>query len=164
MKRTRLARLALTLCAAASLVAARAAAPSAAGAPGAGVVLRSALLSVTVSAARGTLALEITRNANHEPVTGRHALTATLGGRPAAVTARSDGTYLISTHGVAAGAQPLTLIVRHDGIHELLSGTVTLPKSSIGLDSLEGHGMAAWWVLNVVVILIAVIAIARRRS
>jgi hypothetical protein len=160
MKCIRLAGLALSLCAAASLVGARAGAPSPAGTA---VVLRSALLSVTVSAARGALALEITRNATHEPVTGRHALTATLGGRPAAVTARPDGTYLISTHGVAAGAQPLTLIVRHDGIHELLSGTVTLPKSSIGLDSLEGHGMAAWWVLNVAVILIAVIAIARRR-
>ena len=161
MKCIRLAGLALLLCAAASLVGARAAAAPPAGAA---LVMRSALLSVTVSAVRGALALEITRNTNHEPVTGRHALTATLGGRPAAVTARPDGTYLVSTRGAGAGAQPLTLVVRHDGIHELLTATVTLPKSSLGLGYLEGHGMAAWWVLNVAVILIAVIAIARRRS
>jgi hypothetical protein len=32
------------------------------------------------------------------------------------------------------------------------------------LDSLQGHGMTAWWVLNVAVILIAVLVISRHRK
>jgi hypothetical protein len=54
-------------------------------------------------------------------------------------------------------------VVSHDGIRELLTGTVTLPQQQSVLEMLQGHGMAAWWVLNIVVVLIAVLIISRRR-
>jgi hypothetical protein len=126
--------------------------------------LRSALLRVTATPVAGAIALQITRIANDERVTARGAVSAKLDGHTAAVTARPDGTYLVSTRGVGAGRHSLEILVSHDGIRELLTGRVSLPKRHGGLGIFEGHNMLAWWVLNVAVILIAVIAISRRRK
>jgi hypothetical protein len=41
---------------------------------------------------------------------------------------------------------------------------VTVPQRRSALDVLQGHGMFAWWVLNIAVVLIAVIVISRRRG
>jgi hypothetical protein len=129
---------------------------------GAVVVARSALLTLTATPADHALALRVTRLADHRLVTGNGKVTATLNGRPVPLTAEPNGAYLLS--GSGGGAQKLRVVVAHDGIRELLSGTVTLPPGHrSALESLQGHGMAAWWVLNVAVILIAVIVISRHR-
>ncbi len=128
------------------------------------VVARSALLKLTATPADGSLALRVTRLANQQLVTGAGNVTATLDGHRAALTAQPNGSYLLPLHGRDSGKQSLRVIVAHDGIRELLTGTVVVPRQGSFLDSLQGHGMAAWWVLNVAVILIAVLVISRHRK
>jgi hypothetical protein len=128
------------------------------------VVARSALLKLTAAPVDGSLVLRVTRRANQQLVTGAGNVTATLGGHRVALAAQPNGSYLLPLHGSDAGRQPLRVIVAHDGIRELLTGTVIVPHRVSFLDSLQGHGMTAWWVLNVAVILIAVLVISRHRK
>ncbi|HET9106262.1 MAG TPA: hypothetical protein VFN79_03630 [Steroidobacteraceae bacterium] len=128
------------------------------------VVARSALLQLTATASDGSLALRVTRLANHQLITGAGKVTASLDGHRVPLTPEPNGTYLLSLHGSDGGKRSLSVVVAHDGIRELLTGTVSLPRQRSMLDSLEGHGMAAWWVLNIAVILIAVLVISRHRK
>jgi hypothetical protein len=130
---------------------------------GTSVVARSALLTLTSTPADHALALRITGTVSHRLITGAGNVSATLDGRPVPLTAEPNGAFLLSTRGRGGGSHSLQLVVAHDGIRELLAGTVSLPHRRSMLESLQGHGMAAWWVLNVAVVLIAVIVISRRR-
>ncbi len=130
---------------------------------GASVVARSALLELTATRSDDRLALRVTRLANHQLIAGAGKVTATLDGHPVALTAEPNGAYLLSLRGRDGGTQSLRVAVSHDGIRELLTGTVSLPQRRTFFDSLQGHGMAAWWVLNIAVVLIAVFVISRRR-
>jgi hypothetical protein len=91
-------------------------------------------------------------------------VTVTLDGHSVPVTAQPDGSYLFSTSTESGGTHSLGVVVSHDGIRELLTGSVTVPQRRSALDMLQGHGMFAWWVLNIAVVLIAVIVISRRRG
>lgn len=128
------------------------------------VLARSALLKLTATPSDGSLALRVTRLANHQLITGAGNVTATLDGHRVPLTPEPNGTYLLSLHGRDGGNQSLSVVVAHDGIRELLTATVSLPRQRSVLESLEGHGMAAWWVLNIAVILIAVLVISRHRK
>jgi hypothetical protein len=127
------------------------------------VVAHSALLTLTATPANHALALRITRTVSHQLITGAGNVSATLDGRPVPLSAQQNGAFLLSTRGQAGGNHSLQVLVAHDGIRELLAGTVSLPRQRSVLESLQGHGVAAWWVLNVAVVLIAVFVISRRR-
>jgi hypothetical protein len=127
-------------------------------------VAHSALLTLSVASADHGLSLQVTRISDHRPITGAGSVTVTLDGHSVPATVQPDGTYLVSTQAERGGAHALGVVVSHDGIRELLSGTVTLPQQRSALDVLEGHSMFAWWVLNIAVVLIAVIVISRRRG
>jgi hypothetical protein len=128
------------------------------------MVASSALLTLSAAPADHGLSLQVTRNSDHRPLAAQGSITATLDGHSVPVTAQSDGTYLVSTRAESGGAHALGVVVSHDGIRELLTGTVTVPQQQGStLDELEGHGMFAWWVLNIAVVLIAVMVISRRR-
>ena len=130
------------------------------------MVASSALLTLSAAPADHGLSLEVTRNSDHRPLATQGSVTVTLDGHNVPVTAQSDGTYLVSTSVESGGAHTLGVVVSHDGIRELLTGTVTVPQQQQRgmIDELEGHGMSAWWVLNIAVVLIAVIVISRRRG
>jgi hypothetical protein len=134
-----------------------------ASADGTIVVARSAALALTATPSPDALALRVTRLSNHQLVMGPGKVTATLDGHPVPLAAQPNGAYLLSLGGQGGGAHTLGVVVSHDGIRELLTGTVTVPRHRSALESLQGHGMAAWWVLNVAVVLIAVLVISRRR-
>ena len=131
---------------------------------GSTVVARSALLTLSATPADHALSLQVARISDHKPIVGPGNVTVTLDGHSVPVTAQPDGTYLVSTRAESGGAHALGVVVSHDGIRELLTGTVTVPQQHSALDMLEGHGMFAWWVLNIAVVLIAVIVISRRRG
>ena len=127
------------------------------------IVARSALLTVTVTQSDDALSLEVLRLADRHLIAGTGKVTATLDGHALPLTAQPNGVYLASTRDQSGGAHTLDVVVSHDGIRELLTGTVALPASTSTLDFLQSHGMSAWWVLNIVVVLIAVLVISRRR-
>ncbi|HEX4266356.1 MAG TPA: hypothetical protein VHY36_00600 [Steroidobacteraceae bacterium] len=128
------------------------------------VVARSALLTLTAAPSDHALRLQVSRIPDHRLIAGPGSVTVTLDGHSVPVTAQADGSYLISTSAQSGGAHSLGVIVSHDGIRELLTGSVTVPQRRSALDVLQGHGMFAWWVLNIAVVLIAVIVISRRRG
>ncbi len=130
---------------------------------GSTVVARSALLSLSAEPSDHALALQVSRLSDHRLIAGPGVLTATLDGHTVPVTAQPNGTYILPTGGESAGAHSLSVVVSHDGIRELLTGTVTVPQQQSFLDVLQGHGMSAWWVLNIAVVLIAVLVISRHR-
>lgn len=136
---------------------------SAAPSHGPTVVAHSALLTLTAVPSDHSLAVQVARIADHRLIVGPGNLTATLDGHAVPVTAQPGGTYLISTRDQSGGAHSLSVVVAHDGIRELLTGTVTVPQQQSILDMIQGHGMSAWWVLNIAVVLIAVLIISRRR-
>lgn len=127
------------------------------------VVAQSALLSLTAAPADHALALRVTRLADHQPIRGPGSVTATLDGHSVPLTAQPDGAFRLPVRHQSGGAHSLSVVVAHDGIRELLTGTVTVPQGRGIIDTIQSHGMSAWWVLNVAVVLIAVLVISRRR-
>ena len=119
-----------------------------------------------------TLRLQRTQGTGPLAVT---ALTVAIDGRNAAVTRRGDDTWSVAwPAGAGARGGKLEAVVTHDGISEVLSGT--LPGASAGTTGtgpaetgrsgglLGDHKQLAWWILNIAVVLIAAIAISRRTS
>jgi hypothetical protein len=123
----------------------------------------SAQLVLAGRVQRRDIVLHVTRASGGAPIEGAGNLSAQLGGRAVPVTARGAA-YILSTQGFKGGPQALQVVVAHDGIHELLSATVRLPRPPDRLAVLEKHGYAAWWVLNVVVLLLAARLIMRRKK
>ena len=110
--------------------------------------------------------LYVVRRADQAPIDGAGRVTAEINGH--ALPLRPEGTgYAFSLAGLPAGPQSLQVVVAHNGIRELLTGTITLPKRSTGPGAfalLERHGYGAWWILNIVVLLLAARLIMRRKT
>lgn len=132
-------------------------------APASVQIASSSMLVLDASVHKHDVVLRIERTANRTPIEGAGNLSAEIGGHSVPVVARGE-TYVLSTRGLKGGAHPLQVIVAHDGIHELLSGTITLPTPPRPLALLEKHGYGAWWVLNIVVLLLAARLIMRRKK
>jgi hypothetical protein len=127
-------------------------------------VAHSALLTINASVTQDGLALHILHADNQIPIDGRD-VTVSVDGKSQPVTAEPQGTFLLSTKGLGGdGERRLDVTVAHDGIREILTGKIALPKTSSTTDLLRDHKQIAWWVLNVAVVLIAVLALSRRRS
>ncbi len=156
-----LARMAMTACATLIVLPASAAAI---GATAQAVqVASSAQLVLDVAARPGKLMLWITRTRDHTPVSGAGNVAVRLDGHAVKVSAQQDD-YVIATDGLHGGKQPIEVIVAHDGIRELLSGTVTLPSAPSTLETLQKHSGWAWWVLNIAVLLLAFRMISRKKK
>jgi hypothetical protein len=81
------------------------------------------------------------------------------------LTRDADGSYVLSTSDLHGDeAHTLEVVVGHDGIREVLTGKVALPESASASDVLRSHKQIGWWILNVLIVLIAVTALSRRKS
>jgi hypothetical protein len=125
------------------------------------------ILAAAATPAGLTLRLRSAQGSAPLSVTG---LAVTIDGKSAAATQRPDGSWWVPWPGPGvARAGKLEVLVMHDGIRELLSaalpaaaGTAGNPASSPSM--LRDHKQMAWWILNIAIVLIAVIAISRRMS
>jgi hypothetical protein len=126
-------------------------------------VAHSALLTINATATPDGLALHVLHAGNQIPIDGRD-VTVAIDGKNQPVTAEPEGTFLLSTKGLGEGERQLDITVAHDGIREILTGKVALPETSSASDLWRDHKQMAWWVLNIAVVLIAVLAISRRSS
>lgn len=129
----------------------------------------SALISVDAAApAPDTLTLRIRHTANQTPVSPAQ-LAITTQGLSLPVTANPDGTWSVALQSL--GGRPpgrLDLTIGHEGIQELLSGTMAAPAAGAAAGNasslVRDHKQLAWWILNIAIVLIAAIAISRRMS
>ena len=126
----------------------------------------SALVAVDAAAVPGGLALRVRGAAGTQPLAVSE-VAVSIEGKSEAATARADGSWFVPRPAAArdAGAM-LEVTVGHDGIHEVLSGRLSgasgAPVAAAGGGA--SRSQMAWWVLNIVIVLIAVIAISRRMS
>jgi hypothetical protein len=127
-------------------------------------VAHSALLTINATPTQDGLALHILHAGNQIPIDGRD-VTVTVDGKDQPVTAEPEGTFLLSTKDFGDGGErQIDITVAHDGIREILTGKITVPKTSSASDLWRDHKQMAWWVLNIAVVLVAVLAFSRRSS
>lgn len=140
-------------------------------------VAHSALVTVDGALAAQTLLLRVRRTQDQQPVSGAE-LSVTVDGRSVQGTVRPDGTWAGAlTAPPAAAPGRIEIVVAHDGVREVLDGQ--LPRNSpppAAADSAAAHAggagfwgtlmhkQASWWILNVLIVLIGVIAVSRRMS
>jgi hypothetical protein len=128
-------------------------------------VAHSALLNINASVVPDGLMLHILHASNQIPIDGRD-VTVTIDGKNQPLTVEPEvGNFLLPTKDLGEGERQLDITVAHDGIREILTGKVALPKAS-GLTSSwdSSRKQMAWWVLNIAVVLIAVLAFSKRSS
>jgi hypothetical protein len=157
----------------------------AAGAPAAGApapvapvlvpLAHSALVSVAATTDAGRLILRVQRTTDGAILPGAQ-LEATLDGHALPLTPRPDGTWDAALGNLASSREgALEITVAHDGLREVLSGRLpgiggtaaaggSLAQGGAGAGLFKSHKQLAWWILNIVVVLIGVIAISRRMS
>jgi hypothetical protein len=132
----------------------------------------SALLAVDAGPAAGGLTLRVGRATGETPLQVDD-LAVAIDGRSQPATLRPDGTWFVPRPADARdGGKSLQITVGHDGIHEVLSGRLAMAAGTPGSTaagaasalSSSSHKQLAWWILNIVIVLIAAIAISRRMS
>jgi hypothetical protein len=132
----------------------------------------SALLAVDAAPAAGGLVLRVRRAAGETPLQVSD-VAVTIDGRSEPAALRADGTWFVPRPaGVQDAGKTLEVTVGHDGIHEVLSGRLAAAAGAPGpatsgaasASSSSRHKQLAWWILNIVIVLIAAIAISRRMS
>jgi hypothetical protein len=131
-------------------------------------VARSALLSVEGTATADHLRLSI-RRVGDRGLEERDEVTVTIDGKSEPVTHDKGGIYEVPIDDLRAdrpGDPPkdLEIIVAHDGIREILSGKVAVAEAASGGSLLGDHKQIAWWILNIVIVLVAAIALSRRKG
>jgi len=132
-------------------------------------VAHSALVSVDGVVAADTLVLRMRRTADQQPLTGAQ-LTVTAEGRSIPVTARPEGTWGVPVKDLPRPPGKLSIEVSHDGVREVLEAQLpgtpaAAPPAEVrGVASTLIHKQMSWWILNIVIVLIGVIAVSRRMS
>jgi hypothetical protein len=127
-------------------------------------VAHSALLTINATVTQDGLALHVLHANNQIPIDGRD-VTVSVDGKDQPLTVEPEGTFLLSTKDLGEGMRQFDITVAHDGIREILTGKVTLPKTGgLGTDLWRDHKQMAWWILNIGIVLIAVLAFSRRSS
>jgi hypothetical protein len=129
----------------------------------------SADLAVEGTVASGILSLRVQPAANHEPLHVTD-LAVRVDGRPLPVMARADGSWAAPLKDVPEHSPgKVEIIIAHDGALEALDGQ--LPASAPAAPAAGGgtltsliHKQMSWWILNVVIVLIGVVAVSRRMS
>ena len=128
-------------------------------------VAHSALLNINASVVPDGLMLHIVHASNQVPIDGRD-VTVTIDGKNQPLTVEPEvGNFLLPTKDLGEGERQLDITVAHDGIREILTGKVALPKAGSFTGSWDSsRKQMAWWVLNIAVVLIAVLAFSKRTS
>jgi hypothetical protein len=105
------------------------------------------------------------RNAKTQAVIQSNDLTFNVDGKPQTAKVQLDGTYAVALDALkGTGGRNVEIIVGHDGIREILSNKIAaIDAKSPGL-SLGGHNQLAWWILNIGVVLVGVLALSRKKS
>jgi len=127
-------------------------------------IAHSALLSVAATPTADSLRVSI-RRVGDQSLVSSDDVTITVDGRNESVTRENGGGYEVPINDLrGAGARDIEVIVAHDGIREILTGKVTVIEAASTDSLLRDHKQVAWWILNIVIVLVAAIALSRRKG
>jgi hypothetical protein len=127
-------------------------------------IAHSALLSIDGTPTADTLRLTI-RRVSDKSLVSSDDVTVTVDGRNESVTHEKAGGYEVPINDLRGdAARDVEIIVAHDGIREILSGKVAVAETSSTDGLLRDHKQVAWWILNIVIVLVAAIALSRRKG
>jgi hypothetical protein len=126
-------------------------------------IAHSALLTVDAAPTDDHVAFYIRRSTGQSTLNSSD-VTIAVDGKVQSLQRGGDGSYLLpATDLRESGAHAVDITVGHDGIREILSGKLTLPRSTGG-SFISEHRQIGWWILNTAIVLIAAIALSRRKS
>jgi hypothetical protein len=127
-------------------------------------IAHSALLTLDATPKDDTLAIYIRRVVD-QSVVSTDDIAVTVDGKTQSVTHGADGSYLLPLNELrGTEKRALEVVVGHDGIREVLDGQVAVPDSSSAGSLWRDHKQIAWWILNITIVLIAAIAVSRRKG
>jgi hypothetical protein len=127
----------------------------------------SALLTVSGSHSAQGITLQV-RPTHADAALAVSAVSVTLDGLSSSASRQADGSWY-APWPTKPASQPhakLDVFVTHDGIREVLSGTLAAVPAATpaGAGALQNHKQMLWWVLNIAIVMVAAIAISRRMS
>lgn len=127
-------------------------------------IAHSALLTVEGTVTADALQLRI-RRASDKSLVGGDDVTVAIDGRNQSVTHEKGSVYEVPINDMRGdGARDVDVTVAHDGIREIVSGKVSMAEASSAGSLLRDHKQVAWWILNIVIVLVAAMAFSRRKS
>jgi membrane fusion protein, heavy metal efflux system len=134
-------------------------------------VAHSPLVTVEGVVVADTLVLRVRRSADRQPVAGAE-LSVRVDGRSVPTTPRPEGTWGVPLQELPKLPGKLSIEVAHEGVREVLDGQLpggaaAAPGPSAqsrGIVSTLLHKQMSWWILNVVIVLVGVVAVSRRMS
>ena len=127
-------------------------------------IAHSALLSIDGTPTADSLRLTI-RRVSDKSLVSSDDVTVTVDGRNETVTRANGGGYEVPINDLRGdAARDVEIIVAHDGIREILSGKVAVAEAGSTDGLLRDHKQVAWWILNIVIVLVAAIALSRRKG
>ena len=127
-------------------------------------IAHSALLSVEGTATGDTLRITI-RRAGDQSLISSDDVTVSVDGKNQSVTHDTRGAYELPINDLRGdGARDVDVTVGHDGIREIVSGKVSVAEGTSASSLWGDHKQIAWWILNIVIVLIAATAFSRRKG
>lgn len=128
-------------------------------------IAHSALLTVEATATVDALQLSI-RRVSDKSLVNSDDVTVAVDGRNQSVThEKGGGAYELPIGDLRGdGARDVDVTVTHDGIREIVSGKVSVAEASSAGSLLRDHKQVAWWILNIVIVLVAAMAFSRRKG
>jgi hypothetical protein len=92
-------------------------------------------------------------------------VTVAVDGKNQSVTHEKGGVYELPVNDLRGeAARDVDVTVAHDGIREIVSGKVSVAEASSASSLLRDHKQVAWWILNIVIVLVAAMAFSRRKG
>ncbi len=127
-------------------------------------IARSALLVIDGTETADALQLRIRHAIDQTPVDGKD-VTIAIDGKNQVITREADGSYAVPVDDLRGrDERPVEVVVSHDGIREVLNGKAPPPQSRSATGILGDHKQLAWWILNIVILLVGAMALSRRKS
>jgi hypothetical protein len=128
-------------------------------------IAHSALLTVEATATADALQLSI-RRVSDKSLVNSDDVTVAVDGRNQSVThEKGGGAYELPISDLRGdGARDVDVTVTHDGIREIVSGKVSVAEASSAGSLFRDHKQVAWWILNIVIVLVATMAFSRRKG
>ena len=124
----------------------------------------SAQLTVDAQETTDSVTLWVRRAADKKLIDTKD-VTVSIAGKNQVLTRRTDGSFSFPIDDLRGkDAKPVQLVVGHDGIRELLDGQLPPPPEGLTTGLLGSHNQLWWWVINIGVLFIGVLALSRKKS